>query len=316
MPDSMPDPTPVAPGTELLAGALARQYAELGAALRGADGSPSADDVHRARVAARRLRSLLKTFATVLDAPTVRICRLDLRSFGQAYGQVREADVRRELLLGIGRDSREVTPAEQRRLDAVLSVEADAARAALRTRAAEPAWSALIGALGRQPGRPGLAPRPDVGWPDVLALVERPWRKAMRLIAEEPDDELGLHELRLALKHCRYALEPVADLAAKPGSRLMRRLRAVQDSLGEHRDAVQALAWLDRPTARLSQTLVAKLRDRLEREERRRRRRAQERIEALQPAYDKWHTATHRFRRRVRRRRVHSRSRRSSSSSP
>lgn len=288
---------PPAPGSQLVVQALDRQYAELEAVLQRLGTAPAADDVHRARVAARRLRSLLKTFARVLDRPAVRLLRLDLRSFAQAYGAVREADVRRELLLRLARDSSAVSPAEFRRLDAALTGAAAGARDALRERVEDPAWPALIRAMARQQRQPGLVPRADIAWPGLFALLERPWRKAMRLAASGPDDAAGLHELRLALKHCRYALEPVADLAPRPGARLMRRLRAVQDALGDHRDTLLALDWVEQESGRLGGRLSGTLRRAVEREERRLRRLAGRRVAGLQAPYDKWRGATRRLRR-------------------
>ncbi len=61
--------------------------------------SAGVDDVHRGRVAARRLRSLLKTFRPLLEPRRARLYRVDLRSFARGLAGVREADVRREILM-------------------------------------------------------------------------------------------------------------------------------------------------------------------------------------------------------------------------
>jgi len=49
--------------------------------------------VHSARVATRRLRSDLRTFRPILDAPWSEALRAELRWLGELLGRVRDADV-------------------------------------------------------------------------------------------------------------------------------------------------------------------------------------------------------------------------------
>ena len=53
----------------------------------------AAADVHQARVAMRRLRSLLQTFSVVLDPVWVQHVRSDLEWAGSPLGELRDADV-------------------------------------------------------------------------------------------------------------------------------------------------------------------------------------------------------------------------------
>ena len=57
-----------------------------------------AEDVHQARVAARRLRSNLKTFGRLLDPVWVKHVRSDLKWLSSALGELRDADVLAENL--------------------------------------------------------------------------------------------------------------------------------------------------------------------------------------------------------------------------
>jgi CHAD domain-containing protein len=52
--------------------------------------------------------------------------------------------------------------------------------------------------------------------------------------------------LRLAAKHARYATETLAPLLQLDPRLKLRMLKRLQDCLGEHRDAGEALHWLDR----------------------------------------------------------------------
>jgi CHAD domain-containing protein len=50
------------------------------------------------------------------------------------------------------------------------------------------------------------------------------------------DRDLALHETRKAAKRLRYATEAVQPALGKPAARLRKRLKAVQELLGEHQD--------------------------------------------------------------------------------
>jgi CHAD domain-containing protein len=57
---------------------------------------------------------------------------------------------------------------------------------------------------------------------------------------EEAAKDAELHEARKSAKRARYAVEVVAPAAGKPATRLVRRLKQVQDLLGTHQDTVVA----------------------------------------------------------------------------
>jgi CHAD domain-containing protein len=57
-----------------------------------------------------------------------------------------------------------------------------------------------------------------------------------------PARDTALHEARKAAKRARYAAEAVRPVYGKPARRLVKRLKAVQSTLGDHHDAVVARA--------------------------------------------------------------------------
>jgi CHAD domain-containing protein len=258
--------------------------------------SAGVEDVHRARVAARRLRSILKTFRPLLEPRRARLYRVDLRSFARALAAVREADVRHEILDSLAQRDGSIPPASRERLDSLLQDARIAARDALHRHQAEPGWLALRRALARHAAGEALFVDRGASLGEVRRLVERSWRRPVRLLADEPRSTVELHELRLAFKHCRYALEPVADVAPRASARLMRRLRAAQDCIGEHRDTLLAEHWVrsnERLLGReLSDRLVADLGGR----ERLLRRRAAKRCGRVLEAWRHWRDATRRLR--------------------
>jgi len=112
-------PSPVAPGSARIEAAIREQQARIAAATGTLDVA-GVEDVHGARVAARRLRSMLKTFRPLLDERRARLYRADLRTFAQSLGAARESDVRRALVLDVARSDAAIVPVDRRRLHVLL----------------------------------------------------------------------------------------------------------------------------------------------------------------------------------------------------
>ncbi|MGB5101849.1 MAG: CHAD domain-containing protein [Steroidobacteraceae bacterium] len=300
-PPPPPELPPLAEGSRRLQASVREQQRRItvGAARLAA---AAVDDVHDARVAARRLRSLLKTFRPLLDPRRARLYRIDLRSFARGLAGAREADVRRELLVELGRREPSVSPSGYQRLSRLLEEKSLAARDGLRRHLAEPGWAALCRALQRQGASERLLVVRDADLARLLELVEVSWGKAVQLMEAEPEDVAGLHELRLAFKHCRYALEPVADVAPKSTARLLRRLRGAQDAIGEHRDLLLARHWVSANERSLGRPLVRRLQPLLETRETVLLHEAAVRSRKVLPAYREWRRAARRARKTVRER--------------
>jgi CHAD domain-containing protein len=227
---------------------------------------------------------------------------VDLRSFARALAAVREADVRRDMLVALVRRNVAISAADRRQLSVLLEDLCIAAREGLRRHLREPGWMALRRALDRHAASgDALFVARDATIARVLTLVDRAWRRPARLMRDEPESVAELHELRLALKHCRYALEPVADLESRAAARLMRRLRAAQDRIGEHRDTLLADHWARLNERSLGRTLTAHLVADLARQERVLRRQAVNRSRKVLPAWREWRDATRRLRREAKR---------------
>ncbi len=283
--------TGVADGSRRLEHALRAQLSLLRATAARLDATGS-DDVHDARVAARRLRSLLKTFRPFVDDGRARRLRAELRAFARSLSQVREADVRRELLLALARSDAPLEPPDIRRLGRILGADRRTAREKLRSHAVGPDWRARLAAIEQQATAPWLRLRPDASLAELLARIDRVWRRAERIAQRGPRSAGDLHELRLALKHGRYALEPVADANASEAAEVLRRLRKAQDQLGDHRDAVLACTWVRANEPALGSPLAGELLQRLERHEKSLRARASRRARDVPSAFRRWRNAT------------------------
>lgn len=291
---AIPLPKETSDGSRRIEEAVRGQQRQLAAAV--AHASAGVEDVHRGRVAARRLRSLLKTFRPLLEARRARLYRVDLRSFARALAVVREADVRRELLAAIATRDGTIPPGDLERLASLLEDACIASREALHRHQGEPGWAALLAALERHAASPGLFVNHRASLAEVLELVAASWRRPVRLLKDQPETTPELHELRLSLKHCRYAMEPVADVAPRAAARLLRRLRDAQDCIGEHRDTLLAMHWVRSKERSLGRELAARLVADLERRERALRRRATKRSHKVLDAWRDWRASIRRIR--------------------
>jgi CHAD domain-containing protein len=250
------------------------------------------ENVHHGRVAARRLRSLLRTFRPLFEPRRARRYRTDLRSYARTLAAVREADVRRALLLSLLPEDPADIATDRNRLDALLTEQCNRARDSLRGHLHEEGWTALCRALDRHEGSGSLFVVRDAGVGQVLDLAAESWRRARRFFDDAPRSATGLHELRLALKHCRYALEPVVDEAPQAAAPLMRSLRRAQDALGEHRDTLLAQHWVQLNRRALGRSLAMHLATVLERHERNQRRAAARRARKAFESWKEWRDAT------------------------
>ena len=208
--------------------------------------------VHQARVATRRLRSDLRTLRPLLNQETVHTLRDELKWLGAALGKVRDADV---LLERLHADVATLDDADRPGGNVLvkrLERERDQARSELQNALATERYVALLDSLvafGTSP--PTTEDRDRPARKALPRLAARPWRRLRRGVANlskwPSDDEL--HQLRIRVKHVRYAAELAAPVVGKTPGRFARRLAALQDELGELHDAAVAERWL-RATAR------------------------------------------------------------------
>ena len=209
--------------------------------LRLALTDPAAEDVHQARVAARRLRSNLKTFRRLLDPVWVKHVRSDLKWLGSALGGLRDADVLADNL-------REAPPQLLREL---ANERANAARH-LETVLASERYFNLLDRLHVATRTPPFALGDgDHGEEAVArrvlpALVDRRWRAVRHQVRKSGSDptDRDLHRIRIKAKELRYAAEAAASVVGKPAVRTASAAEAVQTILGHHHDAVATETWL------------------------------------------------------------------------
>lgn len=236
---------------QLAGSCLQQMRANEAAVLAGGD----PEGVHQLRVAVRRLRALVSLMKSVMAPEAVEFLKAELRWLQQSLGPARDWDVfLLETLKPLaGRLPGEASldglrkAAESARAEAYREAQAalrDVRYSRLLLRIAlwleEGGWRPRVA-----PGEADPAAQPVVGLADAL-LDKR--ARALRRTARKRKgrSEAELHEVRIAAKKLRYAVEFFRGLyGGKAVKRLHLRLVALQDTLGTLNDAVVGHRLID-----------------------------------------------------------------------
>jgi CHAD domain-containing protein len=211
----------------------------------------NSEDLHQFRVATRRLRSDLRTFAPLLDRHVTKWLRDELGWLAREVGIGRDADVlaerlRSQLARMPDRDAKQVDTLLKH-----LAKTADEASEHVMQTLVDPRYIALLEALVETARQPHFLAAPSAiadrsARPVLTDLVKKPWRRLSRAIDDlEPDaPDAALHAVRILAKRARYAVDAVVPLYGKDARRLGRALGEVQTVLGKYQDTTVAEAWL------------------------------------------------------------------------
>ena len=227
-----------APPLEHVRAMIAVQVGELIAHDPGTRLGEDPEELHRARVATRRLRAILRAARPLLDPGWTESLRSELSWLGGALGPVRDLDVLLDHLRGeIG----DLEPEDRRaagRFLRLLEKERGSARTAMLEAMSGARYADLLSRLEAA----AVAPRAqatDVSLQDIAAKEFRKLRKAVRALDPDPSDE-SLHAVRIRGKRARYAAELAEGVVGKPARRFVQDAKSFQDVIGEHQDAVVA----------------------------------------------------------------------------
>lgn len=210
------------------------------------------DAVHKARVATRRLRSLLKTFTGFWETARTEPLRAELGWLAGLLGAPRDAEVLAEEFGDLFAELGSVADSGVRQR--VLAHLADAhatSHAELVAALDGPRGVALRGELVRLLVEPPLAERADEPAASLLEAVDRAERRAEKLVARaerKPGKLARWHEVRKAGKAVRYCAEAVAPVHPELAERA-----AAWEEVGETLGALQDAAVADELLADLEQ---------------------------------------------------------------
>ena len=205
------------------------------------------DAVHQMRVAARRLRSALRTFRRVLDRDRTCAVVEELRWLAGELAPARDCEVMHARLTELVEElPAGLVPADfAPELDAIFTRRAAAARTRALAAVDSARYRALLDALDALVLDPPIRPRGLRAarrvLPREVARAHRRVVTAMAVTLERPpgaDRDAALHEARKAAKRLRYADEAARAGLGRPPRGWKRRIEAVQDLLGAHQDSV------------------------------------------------------------------------------
>ena len=209
------------------------------------------DSVHKMRVAARRLRCTLQAYPAILPRPATRHLRDELKWLGRMLAGARDGEV-----LGDYLETRlsamppdPVLGTAQARARAHFAPRMASARGALLDALNSARYYEMLAELDRLLADPPLtsaaAEPAEKVLPRAVARTYRRTRRRMRRArraAPGRGRDTALHETRKAAKRARYAAEAAQPALDKKARRFARRMKAVQSTLGDHHDAVNAAA--------------------------------------------------------------------------
>lgn len=224
---------------------LRREFQDLVDRKPAEPAAPTADDVHRMRIAMRRLRVALRMFRRMLPR-AAKDLRKDLRAFARALGEVRDVDVHAENFRAYAQTIPAEGLAELGGYELHLRRERAEARIRMSEQFGDDQYDELLKDFAAF-----LDNAPSAG-------AERRWRsfkvsdgvdkylkkslkrvlKLGRKVGAEAHAK-DLHRLRIRAKRFRYELEFFA-YAYKSLDKAAAEAKALQDLLGAHQDACTA----------------------------------------------------------------------------
>ena len=194
------------------------------------------EELRRMRVAVRRLRATLRAGRDALGPSVVDPLRRELDWLGTILGAVRDVDlVTGYVAAAVGAlsaSARRPGARLLRRLEIDRSHAWDHLLATLEGARYPRLMHRLKVVLGKTPRRPLARSLPQA--------AAREWKKARRAVKRLParPTAADLHEVRVKVKHARYAAELAAGAVGRSAARFVEQAKRIQDILGEHQDAV------------------------------------------------------------------------------
>lgn len=217
------------------------------------------DAVHKMRIAARRLRTALKTCRPLFRDGAADTLDDELRRLGRVLSGARDAQVLRERL----RDLVSAQPPElvMGPVGVLIDDELSAAEHVGRRTALEALDDAryyrLLDELDAFVRDLPVTEEGEGRARDVLPrLLRRDAKRLRRTVKHVRQVEAGeahdaaLHEARKKAKRLRYAAELAVPVLGKPAKKLASSAKDVQQALGEHQDTVMSRTFLREHGAR------------------------------------------------------------------
>jgi CHAD domain-containing protein len=217
------------------------------------------DAIHQMRVSTRRLRTTLATFRSLFARGSAEPLRAELKWLADLLGAARDVEVMRASLTSAiaGQPGELVLGPVQRRVDLELGPAYRQAHERAVAALDGDRYLRLVADLETFVADP---PFSDEAAQPARTQLRRSVRKAGRRLtraraalgagaartdaATRAHLDEQLHEVRIAAKRCRYAAETVRPVFGRKAKALASAMEQIQETLGDHQDAVVERGWL------------------------------------------------------------------------
>ncbi|MGB8861842.1 MAG: CYTH and CHAD domain-containing protein, partial [Ilumatobacteraceae bacterium] len=205
------------------------------------------DAIHQMRVAARRLRSVLKVFSPLLEPEWSTALRDELAWIAGQLGGARDREVLEGRLLagleqlaaGGVRDTPKAATVVRRELE----LDQDEATKQVIEAMGSLRYLALLDALVDAARSPRLTAAADAtsarALPPMMTATWKRLSRAVRKLSVEGADD-AWHQARIRAKQARYAANSLVLVFGTPARRMAEQLEQVTELLGRHQDALIA----------------------------------------------------------------------------
>jgi CHAD domain-containing protein len=204
-----------------------------------------APEVHKTRVAARRLRSTLRVFGDVFHETSAEELNNELAWYADLLGEVRDREVLNRALTEriAGLPPEQVRGPVEAEITKTLATQRDDASQRLSEAMRTPRYEHLVQLLRGWKTAPPFTDAAKEAGKTAAKYVTKAKRRADKRLKKADDDIERLHRARKAMKRARYAAELVrpADSQMKG---IVREAKELQTVLGEHQDAIVAANFL------------------------------------------------------------------------
>lgn len=245
---------------EVVQAAIADGLGQLLRFAPGVSGGGDPEDVHKSRVATRKMRSQLGSLSVAVDGEWLKAARSDLGWLAEGLGAVRDADV---MIQRIHRSAATLPSSDKKaaksliaRLEARRGGHARRAHSMMESRRYRSLTSRLLAAVSDPPVLAiGTEQATELGW----TLLSASWRRLERSVEALPGDPADddLHDVRIRAKRCRYTTEMLVPVVGGNSRHLARALADLQAVLGDIHDAHATETWLRAHARSRTEGLVA-----------------------------------------------------------
>jgi CHAD domain-containing protein len=249
-------------GEDLVQEVLSRLQQSLDGQLNRLMHAVTPEGVHKTRICVRRLRVALRSVKHLLRPPLRKRYLLALRRFASDLERAREAVALESSAKALIEHSILPDQSQVPALLADLAAERTRSRQDLRKLVASRAFRRRVAQIARYANEHLTIDPSATSLLTIRDIIARRQGRLRRILRHVGTSPRKLHRLRLRIKQTRYLDEDFGSLLSMSEDRELKRLRHLQDRLGEYHDNFKLRKWLRAQSAH--QPLARNLRDALD----------------------------------------------------